>query len=258
MADLHRQIVRQKLEAIGYAITEIPEGERPSADLAASGLDVGLVVEVKARRDDIENARQFHSGSAGRVVESRSPIGHDDALSRVVHHAANQISSSQEQYFGLGVLWFRADPDLGISHAAARIVTTLFGRRYLNVRGTDGIITTGRCYLAGYADFYRCSSIDLAVVEDPDDSAYLLVNPYSRRLDDVHASRLFTFAAGEMPWAIIDLHKLEASANDYVLWGEFSRKAEATVLEELKKRYPDRDFQLFDMCSSIGRIRMDT
>ena len=87
MADLHRQIVRQKLEAIGYAITKIPEGEGPSADLAASGSDVGLVVEVKARREDIENARQFHSGSACRVVESRSPIVQDDALSRVVHHA---------------------------------------------------------------------------------------------------------------------------------------------------------------------------
>jgi hypothetical protein len=85
----------------------------------------------------------------------------------------------------------------------------------------------------------------------------LLVNPYSRRLDEVRASRLFTFVAGEMPRAIIDLHKPEASPNDYVLWGEFSRKSEATVLEELKKRYPDRDFQLFDMCSSVGRIRMD-
>jgi len=29
------------------------------------------------------------------------------------------------------------------------------------------------------------------------------------------------------------------------------------VLAELKKRYPDRDFQLFDMISSIAHIRVD-
>lgn len=257
MADLHRQVVRQKLEAIGYTIAEIPEGNGESADLAASGSDVGLVVEVKARRDDIERARKFHAGLAGRVVGSHSPMVHDDALSRVVHHAAKQISSSQERYSGLGVLWFRVDPDLGISHAAEKMVITLLGRRYLNVRGSDGVIMTGRCYLAGYADFYRYPAIDLAVVEDPENNTQLLVNPYSRRLDDVRASRLFTFVAGERPRAIIDLHHLETSANDYVLWGEFSRKAEATVLAELKKRYPDRDFQFFDVTSSIGHIRMD-
>lgn len=117
MADLHRQVVREKLEALGYTVIEIPEGNGLSADLAANGPDLGLVVEVKARRDDIERARQFRAGPPGRVVGSHSPIVHDDFLSDVIHHAAKQISSSQGQYSGLGVLWFRADPELGISHA---------------------------------------------------------------------------------------------------------------------------------------------
>ena len=155
------------------------------------------------------------------------------------------------------MLWFRADPGLGISHADVKMVTTLFGRRYVNVRGPDGIITTAPCYLAGYADFYRYPAIDLAVVEDPEDRAQLLVNPYSCRLDDVRASRLFAFTAGNNPHAIIDLHRLETPASGYVLWGDFPRKDEATVLAELKKRHPDRDFQLFDITSSIGHIRMD-
>lgn len=257
MADLHRQVVRQKLEAIGYTIIEIPEGNGLSADLAACGQDVGLIVEVKARRDDIERARRFRTGPPGRVVGAHSTIVHDEPLSDVIHHAAKQISSSQEQYSGLGVLWFRADPELGISHADEKMVTTLLGRRYLNVRASDGVITTAACYLAGYADFYWYPAIDLAVVEDPEDKAQLLVNPYSRRLDDVRASLLFTFVAAETPGAIIDLHQLETSASNYVLWGEFSRKDEATVLAELKKRYPDRDFQLFDMVSSIGHFRVD-
>ncbi len=257
IADPHRQVVRQKLEVIGYAIVEIPEGEEPSADLAANRPDGGLVVEVKARRDDIERARQFRAGPPGRVIGSHSPIVHDDALSDVIHHAAKQISSSQEQYSGLGVLWFRADPELGISHADAKMVTSLLGRRYVNVRGPDGIINTAPCYLAGYADFYRYPAIDLAVVEDAEDKAQLLVNPYSRRLDDVRASRLFTFTAGNKPQAIIDLYRLETPARGYVLWGDFSRKNEARVLAELKKGHPDRDFQFFDMTSSIGHIRMD-
>jgi len=85
----------------------------------------------------------------------------------------------------------------------------------------------------------------------------LLVNPYSRRLDEVRASRLFAFTAHNKPRAIIDLHRLETPASGYVLWGDFSRKDDATVLAELKKRHPDSDFQLFDMMSSIGHIRMD-
>ena len=256
MTDPHREVVRQKLTAIRYTVTEIPEG-KGSADLAANGPDIGLVVEVKSRRDDIERARQFHTGRPGRVVETHSPIVHDDFLSDVVHNAAKQIASSQAQYSGLGVLWFRASPELGISHADEKMVTTLLGRRYVNVRGADGIINAAACYLAGYPDFYRYPGIDLAVVEDPEDKAQLLVNPYSRRIDDVRASRLVTAAAGNKPGAIIDLHRLETPENGYVLWGEFSRKCEATVLAELKKLYPDRDFQFFDMKSSIGHIRMD-
>lgn len=256
MSDPHREVVRQKLAAIGYTVTEIPEG-KGSADLAASGPDIGLVVEVKSRRDDIERARRFHTGPPGRVVESHSPVVHDDFLSDVVHDAAKQIASSQEQYPGLGVLWFRASPELGISHAAEKMVTTLLGRRYVNVRGADGIINTAVCYLAGYVDFYCYPGIDLTVVEDSEDKAQLLINPYSRRIDDVRASRLVTAAAANKPGAIIDLHRLETPENGYVLWGEFSRKHEATVLAELKKLYPDRDFQFFDMRSSIGHIRMD-
>lgn len=257
MADPHRQLVKEKLEQIGYSITEIPEGNGPSADLAANGQDVGLVVEVKARRDDIERARQFHAGPAGSVVGSHSPTVHDDPLSDLVHHAARQIASSQRRYSGLGVLWFRAAPELGISHADEKMITTLVGRRYVNVRGSDGIIQPGvPCYLAAYADFYRYPAIDLAVVEDPEDKARLLVNPYSCRLSDGRASRLVTFVAGTTPSAIIDLHHVAPPAG-YVLWGDFSRKDEGPVLAELKKRYPDRDFQLFDMISSIGHIRVD-
>jgi hypothetical protein len=191
------------------------------------------------------------------VVGFHSAIVHNDALSDLVHHAAKQISSSQASYSGLGVLWFRANPELGISHAANKMVTTLLGRRYLHVRGSDGVMRTGRCYLASYADFYRYSAIDMAVVEDPADRAQLLVNPYSHRLDDVRGSRLYTFMAGERPGAILDLHRIEASETDYVLWGDFSRKHEATVLAELKKRHPGRDFQFFDMTSSIAHVRVD-
>ncbi len=258
MADPQRQLVREKLEQIGYSITEIPEGKQPSADLVANGHDVGLVVEVKARRDDIERARQFHAGPPGRVIGSHSPIVHDDPLSDLVHHAAKQIASSQRRYSGLGMLWLRATPELGISHADEKMITTLLGRRYVNVRGPDGIIRPfAPCYLAGYADFYRYPAIDLTVVEDPEDKPRLLVNPYSRRLADVRASRLFTFVAGAKPSAIIDLHHAAPPAG-YVLWGDFSRKDEATVLAELKKRYPDCDFQLSDMISSIGHVRVDT
>lgn len=221
MADVHRQIVRKKLEAFGYTVTEIPEGSELSADLAAKGPDVGLVVEVKARRDDIEHARQFLAGPPGRVIGSHSFIVHDDFLSNVIHHAAKQIGSSQRQYSGLGVLWFRAAPELSISYADEKMVTTLLGRLYVNVRNADGIITVAPCYLAAYADFYHYPGIDLAIIEDPEERPRLLVNPYSRRLDDVRASRIVAAIEGNKVGEIIDLHRLKTPANGYVLWGKF-------------------------------------
>ena len=257
IADSHRQLVKEKLERVGYSVTEIPEEAAPSADLAASGDDIGLIVEVKARRDDIEHARQFLTGPAGRVVGSHRPIVHDDPLSDLVHHAEKQIVSSQQRYPGLGMLWLRAAPDLGISHADEKMLTTLLGKRYVNVRGSDGIIQPAiPCYLAARADFFRYPAIDLAVVEDPEDHGRLLVNPYSRRLAEVRTSRFFTFIASSTPGAIIDAHHISPPAG-YVLFGDFSRRDEASVLAELKTRYPDRDFQFFDMTSSIGRIRVD-
>lgn len=257
MGDRHKQIVRQKLEAIGYAVSDIAEGKEPSADLAAEGPGVSLIVEVKARRDDKRIARQLRAGPPRRVIGSHSPILHDDYLSDLVHNAAKQIRSSQRRYAGLGVLWFRADPELGISHADEKMLATLLGRRSVYVRDSDGVITTGRCYLAGYADFYRHKVIDMAVVDDPSDGSRLLVNPYSVRLDDVRACRLFNSVAETAPGAIIDLHRLKEFTSDYVLPGDFSRRDQATVLAELKKRYPNRDFQLFDMQSNAGYIRMD-
>ena len=258
MADPHRQLVKAKLEQVGYSVTEIPEDTGLSADLAATGQDVGLVVEVKARRDDIERARQFKTSPAGRVIGSHLPIVHDDPLSDLVHHAGKQIVSSQHRYPGLGVLWFRAAPDLGISHADEKMITTLLGKRYVNVRAADGIIQPAiPCYLAAYADFFHYPAIDLAVVEDPGDHARLLVNPYSRRLAEVRTSRLVTFVAANTPRALIYVHQIAPPAG-YVLFGDFSRKDEAIVVAELKRRYPDCDFQLFDMTSSIGHIRVDT
>jgi len=62
MTNLHRQVIGRKLGAIGYTITEILEGNGLFADLAANAPDDGLVVEVKARREDIERAQQFPAG----------------------------------------------------------------------------------------------------------------------------------------------------------------------------------------------------
>ena len=255
MSDPHKQIVRQYLETIGYTVSEIPEGMQLSADLAAAGPDVGLVVEVKGRREDTLIARELSAAPPLQVIESHVPIVHDDYLSDLVHKAAKQIQASQELYPGLGVFWFRADPELGISHAAQKMVTTLLGRRYVHVRKADGLITSARCYLAAYADFHRYRVIDLAFVEDPDNGGELLVNPYSLRLEQARACRLYTFAADSTPGAIIDVQRLEESGVDYVLFGDFPRKDEATVLAELKRRYPDRDFQMFDMQGHAGYTR---
>jgi hypothetical protein len=256
-ADPYRSVVKSKLETLGYISKEIPEGTELSADLSATGPDRGLVVEVKSRRDDLEEGRRFHTGPAGRIIKTHSPIVHDNALSRLVHTAAKQIASSQRHYSGLGMLWFRADPELGISHADEKMITTLLGRRHALVRGKNGIVNTTVCYLAGYTDFYHHRGIDLAVVEDSSGGATLLINPYSKHLDDVRRSRLVTTVAASKPRAIIDLHRLKTPENGYVVWGDFSRAREATVLAELKKRFPDLDFDFFDMKSHIGRVRMD-
>jgi hypothetical protein len=255
MSDRHKQIVRGYLETIGYTIEEIPEGKELSADLAAAGSDAGLVVEVKARREDLSLVRDLSATPPLQVIESHAPIVHDDYLSDLVHKAAKQIQCSQKLYPGLGMLWFRSDPELGICLATHKMVTTLLGRRYVHVRKSDGFITSAACYLAARADFFRYKGIDLAFVEDPDGEGQLLTNPYSPRLEQARACRLYTFTAATKPGAIIDIQREAESGVDYILFGDFQRGDEAAVLAELKRRYPDRDFQIFDMQSHTGYTR---
>lgn len=252
MSDAHKQVVREKLKAIGYAVVDIPEGDEPSADLSAAGPDDNLVIEVKSRREDARIVRQFREGFRGHVIATQTPIVHDDDLSDLVHEAAKQVECSQKLYWGLGTFWFRADPALGIAHAAEKMVATLLGTRHVLVRNAGGVITSGRCHLGTYADFYRYQVIDLAIGEDENDKSQLLINPYSLRLNEARACRLVRSVAGAAPGAIIDLHNLEDSESDYVLFGDFSRKDEAIVLAELKKAYPNRDFQFFDMQGIAG------
>jgi hypothetical protein len=251
MSDAHKRIVREKLETIGYAVLDIPEGREPSADLSAFGPD-NLVVEVKSRREDARIVRQLRAAARGQVIASHAPIVHDDCLSDLVHDAAKQIESSQKRYQGLGILWFRPDPELGIAHAPEKMLATLLGTRHVLVRNPEGLIAPGRCHLAANADFFRYKVLDLAVIEDTDDQSHLLVNPYSLRLDEARGCRLFRFVAEAAPGAILDVHELRESGRDYVLFGGFSRKDEAAALAELKGRYPNRDFQFFDMQGIAG------
>ena len=257
MADSHKQVVREKLEGIGYEVTDIPEGTELSADLfAIANSSDALVTEVKSRREDARVAKKLSESPRGEIVSTETTISHDEDISDIVHAAAAQIKSSQKSYSGLGVLWFRSDPALGIADSAAQMTATLLGTRHVLVREGQGPGTVARCHLATYSDFFSYKSIDLAVVEDEKENCQLLVNPYSARRDRARASRLFKFVLEAAPGAVVDLETMEESEADYILFGDFSRKDEAVVLEELKRRHPGKEFIFFDIHGLGGYTRV--
>jgi hypothetical protein len=245
--DTYASEAAMTLEEIGYNVDRIPESVEERADLWATNAEDRLTVEVKSRVDDMEVAKDLHT-SPGKIVTRDTPIERTDALGRIVKKARDQIVASQPDYPGLGVLWFRPAPVLGISDAANQMKANLLGIRTVSFQ-REKRFYFGTAYLTARTDFHRFPELNVAILEQ-NEEFQLIVNPFSPRIEHVRASLLFRYFNDR--GAAFDLEQLKPDEHNFVLRAEIDRADEAAVLEELARQNPGHRFAFTQMHSFIG------
>lgn len=249
--DPHSRETAQILAEIGYNVDPIPESSDETADLWAREGEDRLTVEVKSRVDDLDMANELATNSSG-VVTRGTPLVRTDPLGRIVKKARDQIRSSQARFPGLGVLWFRPDPVLGISNAIDQMKANLLGSRWVSYQ-LHGQFGFAPAYLVTRTDFHRFPDLDAAVMQQ-EDGLQLLVNPYSNRKEVVRSSRLHQyFAAGG---AVIDLDRLTSNKDHFILRSDLDRADETAVLAELARQHPGYAFAFSNMQAFTGITRI--
>jgi hypothetical protein len=248
--DPHADEVREALARLGYSVEPIPTTTEDSADLWVHAGDDCLIVEVKARIDDLDVVEDL-ARSPSTVITREGQGGRTDQLGRIVHKARNQIVASQVNLRGLGVLWFRETPALGPSHAARTMMANLLGirvvcfHRHAEFNFADALLT-------GRTDFHRYPEIDAAVLED-ERGFRLLINPYSPRRGLVRKTRLHCHC-GRFN-AVFDVEALESTDQHFVLRSDVDRADDAAVLEALAEQHAGYRFTFASTSYFKGYVR---
>lgn len=245
--DPHTDEVRETLAHLGYSVTPIPTGTKDSADLWAHAGDDRLTVEVKERVDDLDVVGELRN-EPGEVVTRDTAVSRKDTLGRIIHKANSQIAASQSQYPGLGVLWFRPSPELGISEAADLMIANLLGVRWLGFR-VAGRFGFAPVFLFSRTDFHRYPTLDAAVLDSPGGQR-LLLNPYSPRKDLVRSSLLHRHFAPHA--AVLDMDSMESNERHFILRSAVDRADEQAALTALGNQHSGYAFMISNLHSFKG------
>jgi hypothetical protein len=255
--DPHADHAAEILTEIGYTVERILETTDETADLWAHSGSDRLTIEVKSRVDDLDVVKEL-AAAPGTVVTRETPLVRSDPLGRMIRKARSQIRASQSGYPGLGVLWFRPDPVLGVSNAIEQVKANLLGSRWVSYR-LDGQFGFAPAFLVAPTDFHRFPDLDAAVLQKQDE-LQLVVNPFSARKDPLRATRLHHyFDAGG---AVIDLDRLASGKDHFILRCELDRADKPAVLAALAHQHPGHAFtfsnmQAFSGITTINRSDLD-
>jgi hypothetical protein len=137
------------------------------------------------------------------------------------------------------LLWFRADNGLFVQDAREQIGATLLGIRMVFGK-RNGQKSVLPCVYAGYADFFRCTEIDGAIIE-VEGTLTLLPNQFSPRTVAFSRSPIAQVIAP----AILDIQQGDREGLFYVVDSDVNRKNEGNVLAFLRKKYPTDEFLKF-------------
>lgn len=239
MRDPGRKPVRKRLEALGFQIVDIPEHpteNRP--DLRATKLGLSMLVEVKTRTEDSDLRKKMEAVRLGSTESILTSLDKHNSLSSDIEKANRQLKQcAVANEFRL--LWFRADNWLFVHNALKQIGATLLGIRMVSGK-RGGQKTVLPCVYAGYADFYRCTEIDGALIE-VEGALTLLPNQFSPRKVAFSRSPIAQVIAP----AIFDVQQGEREGSFYVVDSDVNRKNENDILAFLRKKYPADEFLKF-------------
>ena len=190
-----------------------------------------MFVEVKRRVVDTKLRAAMEAVRPGKTEIIRTSVDKQNSLSTDLEQANRQLG----QVAGIDdfrLLWYRVDDNPFIPPFTDQLGSTLYG-----IRGVAVDEAAGRrlraCVYAGYADFFRFTEIDGAMLE-VNHLISLFLNPFSPRLTAFRSSRIATLLAG----SLFDVEVSEARGDLYVVAPDAPRHDDAELLRHLRARYP--------------------
>lgn len=253
MRDPGRESVKKRLAALGFQVDEIaedPKQKRP--DLRASKDGTSMLVEVKTREEDAKLRAKLESVDVCATESILVSLDKHNSLSSEIEEANTQLEA-EAAVSDLRLLWFRADSGLFVQDPREQIGATLLGIRMVFGR-RDGEEWARECVYAGYSDFFRCQSIDGAMIE-VDGGLILIPNQFSPRKDAFSISPIYKASTP----AILDVQQGDREGRFYVLdSSDVNRKDDAALLDYLRKKYPADEFLRFGpYCAGTTVITID-
>ena len=240
MHDPNRELVRKRLEALGFKVDlvpEVPNKKRP--DLVASKDNSTMFVEVKARVEDTELRANMESVGIGVTRSILISLDKHNALSTDVEKANTQLGAGAAPD-DFRLLWFRVDNGPFVHDAREQVGATLLGIRMVFTE-YNAERRARPCVYAGYADFFRCREIDGAMIE-VDSELTLILNQFSQRREAFACSPI---CAAVSP-AIVDVQRNTPEDLYYVIDdSDVNRKDEDALLAFLRTKYPMDTFLHF-------------
>ena len=241
MRDSGRGPVKQRLEALGFQVDDVPEDpaqKRP--DLYALKDGTSMFVEVKTRTEDTKLRARMESVGVGITKSIHVLLDKHASLSSNVEEANTQLEAASSAN-DLRLLWFRADNGLFVQNAPEQIRATLLGTRIVSAK-RNGATGFRPCVYAGYADFYRYRAIDGAIIE-VDGALTLIPNQFSPRQDAFACSPIYRMIAPE----ILDVRQCDRNDTLYAIESEaVDRNDDAALLAFLREKYPADEFLSFE------------
>ena len=250
--DAARDEIARRLEAVGYKVEIVPEGEAETADLCARCPTDTLLVEVKNRTDDEALREKLAAADDREPVWDAQSINWNAPSDRLLHKVRSQLQDTPEDYQGIGGMWLIPAPHLSVSAAAEQLRATLLGIRNVFFNDAEGNHLSGWCVFATHAAFLKFPEVTF-VVMDVEGGSQLIINPFSPRADEMRATRLYEFF-GE---GVLDVDRVDSGPDLFVVRGDFPRNEEARTLAVLREQHPELEFQaFFDLQMHRGNIRI--
>jgi hypothetical protein len=249
MPDPNQELVKQRLEALGFEVAVVPEvpGEkRPDLRVLKDGTT--MFVEVKTRLVDSVLRGMMESVRIGATESLLVPLDKRNSLSTIVEKANIQLGAAADQH-EFRLLWFRAANDVFVQNPREQIGATLLGiRMVLAVR--NGQERPEHCIYAAHADFFRYREIDGAMIEDEDGAITLILNQFSPRHEAFACSPICEAIAP----AVMDVQRSERENRCYVIDSNVNRKDDDALLGFLRTKYPTDEFLHFLQHASITTV----
>lgn len=240
MNDPNRDAVQTRLEALGFAVSPIPEtSSSRQPDLAARSEGATMYVEVKTRTEDRVLRGGMEAVRIGETAAIPTDLDKHNSISAEVKHACSQLrAAASAQDFRL--LWYRADNGPFVNDTKEQIGSTLYGMRMVLAESQRFGRRPWHCAYAGHADFYRFPDIDGVMVE-VDGLITLFLNPFSPRRGAFASSRM----ARLIQESVFDVDQAIAQSKLFAADDDAPRGDDDGMLTHLHSKYPSWTFICF-------------